>query len=186
MQQLAHVHRDNDLRLSRVRQQVARVLGGNARGQQLLVRLDGGRDSLVEHRVRLLVRGNAFRLHSGQAVGELHVALALLVEAGDAVAHQLVRKGTRDAVHRERVAGVLERGRMARAHDGGQHAFHALLRHGLHQLGRADGRVAQARRRGDRALGVGRVVQQFDLHKMNAPRFGINSADRAHRGVSFR
>ena len=28
MQQLAHVHRDNDLRLSRVRQQVARVLGG--------------------------------------------------------------------------------------------------------------------------------------------------------------
>lgn len=80
----------------------------------------------------------------------------------------------------------LVRGEVAAAHDGGEHAAHALLGHGLHELGGAHGRVAQARRRGDRALGVGRVVQQFDLHKMNAPRFGINSADRAHRGVSFR
>ena len=173
MQQLAHVHGDDDLRLGRVGQKVARVLGGHAGGQQLLVGGDGGLDGFVEHRARLLVRCDALGLHRGQAVREPHVALALLVEAGDAVAHELVRERARHAVDGERVAGVLERGEVAAAHDGGQHASHALLGHRLHELGRADGRVAQARRRGDGALGVGRVVEQFDMHETNTPQIAI-------------
>ena len=78
--------------------------------------------------------------------------------------NQLVGERTRHAVDGERVAGVLERGEMPRRHDGGKDAFDALLGHGLHQLGGAHRRVAQARGRGDGALGIGGVVQQLDLH----------------------
>ena len=39
-----------------------------------------------------------------------------------------------------------------------------LIAHGLEQLGRADGRIAQPRRRCDSALGLGRVREQTNIH----------------------
>ena len=125
------------------------------------VGLGHGGGGLVEEAVALGVGGHGGGLHHGDVALELHVALGLLVEAGDAVAHQLVGERAGNAVDGEGVAGVLERGEVPRAHDGGQHAPHALRRHGLHQLARAHRRVAQPRRRGDGALGVGRMVQKL-------------------------
>ena len=168
VQKLAHVHGDDDLRLAGVGQKIARVLGGNARLHERPVGLGHGGGGLVEEAVALGIGGHGGGLHHGDVALELHVALGLLVEAGDAMAHQLVRERAGHAVDGEGVAGVLKRGEMPRAHDGGKHAAHPLGRHGLHQLTRAHRRIAQPRRRGDGALGVGRMVQKLYLHNVSS------------------
>ena len=53
---------------------------------------------------------------------------------------------------------------MAAGKNRGKHAVHALRGHVLHQLGGADGRIAQTRGRGDGSLGIGSVVQKLDSH----------------------
>ena len=82
------------------------------------------------------------------------------------MAHELMRERSRHAVDGERVACMLKGAEMPRGHDGGKHAFDALRRHGLHQLGSAHGRIAQARGRGDGALRIWRVVEQLYVHGM--------------------
>ena len=165
MQQLANVHGDDDLALRSVRQEIAGVLSGHARVEQLLVRADGGGDGIVEESLPLGVGGDGVGRDHINAVLELHVALALLVEARDAVTHELMGERAGDAVDGEGVARVLERGKMPTLHDGRKHAANALLRHRFHKLGRAHRRIAQPRRSGDRTLGVGRMVQKLNMHR---------------------
>ena len=168
VQKLADVHRDNDLALSRIRKDVTCIFSRNSSFEHGLICSKNRIDGFVEHRIGMFVFCHGFRLHDAYPIGELHVALGLLVEAGDAVAHQLVGERAGNAVDGEGVAGVLEGGEVPRAHDGGEHALHALRRHGLHQLARAHRRVAQPCRRGDGALGVGRVVQKLYLHSISS------------------
>ena len=123
-------------------------------------------DGLVERLGRLGVACDALRLDHCHIARELHVTLALLVEAGDAMAHKLMRERSRHAVNGERVACMLKGAEMPRGHDGGKHALDALGGHGLHQLGRAYGRIAQTRRRGDGALRIRGVVEQLYVHDM--------------------
>ena len=166
VQQLANVHGDDDLALRGVGQQIARVFGGHARLEQRMVGVHRSLDCLVERLGCLGIARDALRLDHRHIARELHITLALLVEAGDAVAHELMRERSRHAVDGERVACMLKGAEMPRGHDGGKHALDALGRHGLHQLGSAYGRIAQARGRGDSALRIRGMVEQLYVHGM--------------------
>ena len=89
----------------------------------------------------------------------------MLVEAGQTMANQLVSERARNAVNRKGIAHVFQRRKMARFHNGGKHALHALRRHGFHKLSRADGGIAKACRRCHRALRMFGVLQKLYIHR---------------------
>ena len=115
MEQALEVHRDLEVRVRRVRQEEARVLGGDAGGDHLFVELA----DLVEELGHLACRCPAFFDRLGHGVGELavlvgDVALALLLERdADAMAHELVAEGARDAGDAELERDLLERAGVA-------------------------------------------------------------------------
>ena len=164
MQQLADVHGHHDLRLGGIGQHVARIFCRNACIEESLIRLHDLTHQPIEGLARLGVCSDALGLYDVQALGVANVALALLVEACQTMAYQLMGERSRDAIDGEGVARMLQRGSVTALQDGGEHFADALVGKRLHGVGRTHWRIAQACCSGHSALGVGRMVQQLYLH----------------------
>ncbi len=79
------------------------------------------------------------------------------------MAHELVRAGARDAVDGEAERGVLEGRVVAAAHEDAHELGDGVVAHAPLQLGGRHRRVAQTTGDRDRAVGVGRVLEESDL-----------------------
>ena len=150
------------------RQQVARVFCRHAELDELVVGLERRLDRLVERlcRTRFVDRGRTDELGG---LLERDVALRLLVERREAVAHQLVRHRTRDAVDGKGVARMLKRREMpAFAMMVPSTVLDSVLGKRLHRGfgGGADRRVAQSvlRWRRARLRGLGVWYQTLYVH----------------------
>src|SRR5665648_287855 len=168
--QLARVHRDDDLGLGSVGEHEARVflhaLAGPALGEaqldQPVVGHAGLLHGLEKHRLGLGVGGHGGRDDETVAGPEVHVPLRLLVVAGHAVTHQLVREGARDPVDGEAEGGVLEGGVVTGPHEDAHELGDVLVAHLLLEVGGRHGRIAKPPRDRDGAVGVGRVLEECD------------------------
>ena len=121
MQQLSNVHGGDDLRLCGIGKDEPGILGRDPRLQQAQIHLRGFIHQRLEPHFGLRVSLDGGRSDVRETILELDVALRLLIEASQAVAHQLMGEHTGYTVDGEGVAGMLQRREVTAGHDGGQH-----------------------------------------------------------------
>ena len=173
MAQLSSVHRHDDLRLGGVGKHETRVLlyalARAAFAQPDLDQPVVGRTRLLhglqKDLLGLCIGADARRNHEAGAVTEVHVALRLLVVAGQPMPHELMCAGAAHTIDGEGERGVFESRMVAGAHEGAHQLGDSLVVHLLLEIGGRDRRVAEPAGDRDGAFGLWRMMQERDAEK---------------------